>query len=108
MITNGTRATLIGRTWMHLDVPCEGDGYAGCGFVPWNPEHDANAVAELRAFVRARGKVREFCGHILQIVAPTLNIGAFPIERIVDLLDATPTQQTKAFDAVFADDLEKL
>ena len=69
---------------------------------------DANAVAELRAFVRARGKMREFCGHILQIVAPALNIGAFPIERIFDLLDATPAQQTAAFDTVFKPELERI
>lgn len=108
MITNETRAKLLGRKWMHLDVPCEGDGHAGCGLVPWNPEHDANAVAELRAFVRARGKEAEFCGHVLQIVAPTLYIGAFPVERILDLLSATPAQQCAAFDIVFKDDLEKL
>lgn len=68
---------------------------------------DANAVAELRAFVRARGKEAEFCGHVLQIVAPTLYIGAFPVERILDLLSATPQQQCAAFDIVFKNELEK-
>lgn len=103
MITNETRANLIGRKWMHLDVPCEGDGHAGCGLVPWDPEHDANAVADLRAFVRARGKEKLFTVAIdRQLTADTRGASRF------ELLDATPAQQTAAFDAVFRDDLERI
>lgn len=97
MITNETRARLLGVSKTDIAF----------GRIP--PfDTDANAVAELRAFVRARRKETEFCGHVLQIVAPTLNIGAFPIERILDLLDATPAQQCAAFDIVFKNELEKL
>lgn len=105
MITNETRAKLLGRKWMHLDVPCEGDGHAGCGLVPWDPEHDANAVAELRAFVRARGKEAEFAKQLSGFTdePPSLFSVCFDV-----FIDATPAQQCAAFDAVFADDLEKL
>lgn len=130
MITNETRAKLIG--WKNrashvflteaeaehtrqVYAAHEMDDAAfvrkGCVVTYVKPpayDTDANAVAELRAFVRARGKEKEFGGHILQIVAPALNIGAFPVERILDLIDATPAQQTAAFDAVFRDDLERI
>ena len=110
MITNEARAKLIGWKyrpqadipwvspsgvgWHHVDEPC-----------PFDFDTDANAVAELRAFVRARGKEAEFAKQLSGFTdePPSLFSVCFDV-----FIDATPAQQTKAFDAVFADDLEKL
>lgn len=108
MASNEARAKLIGRTWMHLDVPCEGDGHAGCGLVPWDPEHDANAVAELRAFVRARGKIKRFQLELWNVVLGCVPLFEPSYEQEFNLLDATPQQLCAAFDATFKDELEKI
>lgn len=125
MITNETRAKLIGRKnrashvflteaeaehTRQVYAAHEMDDAAfvrkGCVVTYVKPpsyDTDANAIAELRAFVRARGKMREFVRALdWQLTADTRGVSRF------ELLDATPAQQTKAFDAVFADDLEKL
>lgn len=110
MITNETRAKLIGWTVWE-------DYHRNQWWTPPNEsknlgsapayDTDANAVAELRAFVRARGKVREF----LLALAAIFGWGAgweWSNGDVMDALDATPAQQTAAFDAVFADELSRI
>lgn len=103
MITNETRATLIHPEWWD-GIPDTEAHY----FRPSRPyDTDANAVAELRAFVRARGKEREFERAFINMVKERENELVshwYPWQ----LLDATPQQQTAAFDAVFRDDLERI
>lgn len=106
MITNETRAKLIHPEWWD-GIPDTEAHY----FRPSRPyDTDANAVAELRAFVRARGKEAEFTNAL----ADAVEGGRFPYTDVFNvadafiLLDATPAQQCAAFDTVFADDLEKL
>ena len=113
MITNETRAKLIG--WK---LPTTGK-LRTCDKCGWkSPESerpllapsydtDANAVAELRAFVRARGKRGEFA---IQL-ALELAGGDFSVHgdaKYFEFADATPQQQTAAFDAVFRDELERI
>lgn len=108
MITNKTRAVLIQpgeyriRGGYFEEVYC--DGHWECGDAP-EYDTDANAVAELRAFVRARGKDHEFICHLMR------QIGVYPMlneDDSMNLLDATPQQQTAAFDIVFKTDLERI
>lgn len=64
---------------------------------------DASAVAELRAFVRERGKENLFTRALdRQLTADTRGVSRF------ELLDATPAQQAAAFDTVFRDELERI
>ena len=101
MITNETRATLIHPEWWD-GIPDTEAHY----FRPSRPyDTDANAVAELRAFVRARGKEAEFAKQLSGFTdePPSLFSVCFDV-----FIDATPAQQCAAFDAVFKDDLEKL
>ena len=93
MITNETRARLIG--YVRLKA----------GRLP-NFMLDANAVAELRAFVRARGKEAEFSDALMALLP--VDVRANPAYWFFDILDATPAQQNAAFDAVFRDDLERI
>lgn len=114
MITNETRAKLLG--YKCEDFGCEGKQWSrpltehtrmAPVLVP-SYDTDANAVTELRAFVRARGKVERFQLELWNVV-----IGCAPLfepsyAQEFDLLDATPAQQTAAFDAVFADELSRI
>lgn len=124
MITNETRAKLIG--WERRMIPVMHGGFAEAdGPVypepywfgpdgsrrksPPSYDTDANAVAELRAFVRARGKESYF----IRALERTEGYGVYQnfdrsAENGWNALDTTPQQQTAAFDAVFKDDLEKL
>ena len=122
MITNETRAKLIG--WERRMIPVMHGGFAEADgpvypepywFAPDGSRRksplpydtDANAVAELRAFVRARGKEFDFVLAVWREV-----VGYIPMDPTegdeFDFLDATPAQQCAAFDAVFADDLERI
>ena len=96
MITNETRAKLIGRSI-----------YWGARFDGPFFDTDANAVAELRAFVRARGKHIRFIEKLETVLDLDDNY-PWDASTVWDALDATPAQQCAAFDAVFKDDLEKL
>lgn len=120
MITNETRAKLIG--WERRMIPVMHGGFAEADG-PVYPEPywfgpdgsrrksplpydtDANAVAELRAFVRARGEEIEFVTTLHRIIGD---------EAVADvgsnwaMLNVTPAQQTVAFDAVFRDELERI
>lgn len=92
MITNEQRARLLGVSKTDIAF----------GRVP-PYDTDANAVAELRAFVRARGKENLFTRALdRQLTADTRGVSKF------ESLDATPAQQCAAFDIVFKDELEKL
>jgi hypothetical protein len=105
MITNETRAKLIG--WgEHTTTAVSGLMKAPDGHVDFLPQFDAdaNAVAELRAFVRARGKWFEFISALDDITSARPELYSFGW----DILNATPQQQTTAFDAVFRDDLERI
>lgn len=96
MITNETRARLVSRP-----------RYWGARFDGPFYDTDANAVAELRAFVRARGKVDDFVDALYDLLARTsreIITAAFTF----DMLDATPAQQCAAFDIVFKDELERI
>jgi hypothetical protein len=99
MITNETRAKLIGLE----------RGYHGWErngrLVSTSFDTDANAVAELRTFVRARGKEIEFAKQLsgFDDEPPSLFSVCFDV-----FIDATPQQQTAAFDATFKDDLERI
>ena len=116
MITNETRAKLLGwergewdevlgQTWL---CPCHNQSRTLPSF-----DTDANAVAELRAFVRARGKMRTFVDALAMVLHDEWRSedrdhrAGFTGTRF-DLLDATPQQQCAAFDIVFKDELEKL
>lgn len=88
MITNETRAKLIGSRSFHQ----ERDGYGEVVDTrPLPYDTDANAVAELRAFVRARGKEFDFVFAVWREV-----VGYIPMDPTegdeLDLLDATPAQ----------------
>lgn len=69
---------------------------------------DANASRELLAYVKAKERETPFGGNVLRIVAPSLNIGAFPVARVFELLSATPQQIYAAFCATFARELNEL
>lgn len=88
MITNEQRAKLIG-------VPA--NAY-------FKFDTDANAASELRAFVRARGKVEEWCQALFEMTA----VDKPKFQAMFAMLDATPRQQTAAFDATFKTDLERI
>ena len=97
MITNETRAKLIG-------VPA--NAY-------FKFDTDANAASELRAFVRARGKMRTFVAALIKVLhdewrSEDRDHRAGFTETRFDLIDATPAQQTAAFDATFKDELERI
>lgn len=77
-------------------------------FAPPAYDTDANASRELLAYVKAQGRETPFGGNILRIVAPILNIGAFPVARVFELLSATPQQIYAAFCATFACELEQV
>jgi len=106
MITNETRAKLIG--WSeHATTAFSGLMKAPDGGVDFIPSYDtdANAVAELRAFVRAQGREIEFAKQLsgFDDEPPSLFSVCFDV-----FIDATPAQQCAAFDAVFKDDLERI
>lgn len=109
MITNETRARLIG--WKTTDkyrpqIWRDSSGICRCS-TPFDT--DANAVAELRAFVRARGKEVAFLEELEAVsswIGASRNLWSYG--SVISLLDATPAQQCAAFDTVFKDELEKL
>ena len=120
MITNETRAKLVG--WERRMIPVMHGGFAEadgpvCPEPYWfgpdgsrrkSPlpyDTDANAVAELRAFVRARGKEIEFTKQLsgFDDEPPSLFSVCFDV-----FIDATPQQQAAAFDTVFRDELERI
>lgn len=100
MITNETRARLIGwHKYNDSTLWCPIDETELPAF-----DTDANAVAELRKFVRARGKVEEWCQALFEMTA----VDKPKFQALFAMLDATPRQQTAAFDATFKTDLERI
>lgn len=104
MITNEQRAKLIG--WKERESeqwPWFAPGERPKRELP-SYDTDANAVAELRKFVRARGKVEEWCQALFEMTA----VDKPKFQAMFAMLDATPAQQTAAFDTVFKPDLERI
>lgn len=110
MASNEERAALIQpneyriRDGCFEEIFCDGHWEASSA-----PEYDtdANAVAELRAFVRARGKVVLFIQALRRLVMPNIPDNVSCVAEFL-ILDATPAQQCAAFDATFKDELEKI
>lgn len=80
------------------------DGWHPC------PSYDTSldACAELRAFVRARGKIKRFQLELWNVVLGCVPLFEPSYEQEFNLLDATPQQLCAAFDATFKDELEKI
>jgi hypothetical protein len=104
MITNEQRAKLIG--WKERESeqwPWFAPGERPKRELP-SYDTDANAIAELRAFVRAQGKVEEFCQALFERTA----IDKPKFDAMFSMLAATPQQLCAAFDATFKDELERI